>query len=100
MSKFAQAGAAEGNLASDANERFAQRLAEELSGVLGVGIALEGVTMAGETPVTIEAKCLVDGQIRDLVGRGPTILDASRDLIRVAAELRLAAAWWRIVGPA
>lgn len=83
----------------DANERFAQRLADELSGVLGVGIALEAVSVEGETPVTIRAHCLVDGQVREMTGTGPTILDASRDLIRAAAELRLAAAWWRIVGP-
>ena len=85
--------------AIDANERFAARLAAELEGVLGVGIALESVTVTGQTPVTIEATCLVDGQIRDLRGTGPTILDAARDLIRRAAEVRLAAAWWRIVGP-
>ena len=86
-------------VAVDANERFAQRLADELSGVLGVGIALQMVSVEGETPVAIRATCLVDGQIRDLTGTGATILEASRDLIRAAAELRLAAAWWRIVGP-
>ena len=85
--------------AVNANERFAQRLAEELSGVLGVGIALEAVSIEGERPVTILATSLVDGQVRDLRGTGETILDASRDLIRGAAELRLAAAWWRLVGP-
>ncbi len=84
----------------EANERFAQRLALELSGVLGVGIAVEHVSVAGEVPVSIVARCLVDGQVRELAATGPTMLDAARDLIRAAAELRLAAAWWRIVGPA
>jgi hypothetical protein len=83
----------------DANERFAERLAREVEGVLGVGIALDEVSLEGETPVTIHATCLADGQLRELVGTGPTILEASRDLIRAAAELRLAAAWWRLVGP-
>lgn len=84
---------------ADANERFAQRLADELAEVLGVGIALETVSVEGQTPVTIQATCLVDGQVRAIVGSGETILEAARDLIRAAAELRLAAAWWRIVGP-
>ncbi len=83
----------------EANERFAQRLADELVGVLGRGVSLDAVTVEGETPVTIRATCLVDGQVRELAGTGPTLLDAARDLIRAAAELRLAAAWWRIVGP-
>ena len=83
----------------DANEQFAARLAAEIEGVLGVGIALEDVSLEGETPVTIRATCLVDGQARQLSGTGATILDAARDLIRAAAELRLAAAWWQIVGP-
>ncbi|HYL41661.1 MAG TPA: hypothetical protein VET90_10155 [Candidatus Binatus sp.] len=86
--------------ATEANERFAERLAEDLSRVLGVGIALESVTLDGQTPVMIEASGLVDGQVRELRGVGPTILEASRDLIRRAAELRLAAAWWRMIGPA
>jgi hypothetical protein len=85
--------------APDANERFAERLAEELTGVLGVGIALESVTLEGESPVTIRATCLVDGEIRHLSGTGSTILEAARELIRGAAELRLAAAWWRMIGP-
>ncbi|HEY2916347.1 MAG TPA: hypothetical protein VGI98_03940 [Candidatus Limnocylindrales bacterium] len=86
--------------AVDANERFAERLAHEIEGVLGVGIALESVSLEGELPVRILASCLVDGQIRELAGSGDTILEASRDLIRRAAELRLTAAWWRLVGPA
>jgi hypothetical protein len=85
---------------ADANERFAARLGEELSGVLGVGIALDSVSVEGESPVTIRASCLVDGQVRDLEATGDTMLEAARELIRAAAELRLAAAWWRMVGPA
>lgn len=88
-----------GSPAVDANQRFAERLAREVEGVLGVGIALDEVSLEGETPVTIRATCLVDGQLREFAGTGPTILEASRDLIRAAAELRLAAAWWRLVGP-
>lgn len=83
----------------DADEQFAERLAREVEAVLGVGIALESVSMAGEVPVTIRATCLADGQIRELEGTGATLVEASRDLIRRAAELRLAAAWWRLVGP-
>jgi hypothetical protein len=92
--------APEPGAAADANDRFAQRLAEEIAGVLGVGIALEAVSVEGETPVRLRATCMVDGQVRELAGTGATMLDAARDLIRAAAELRLAAAWWRMVGPA
>jgi hypothetical protein len=92
--------AAGGSGQADANEQFAKRLAREVEGVLGVGIALQHVSLAGELPVQIRATCLVDGLARELLGEGATILEASRDLIRRAAELRLASAWWRLVGPA
>lgn len=83
----------------DANQRFAERLAREVEGVLGVGIALTDVSLEGDSPVSIHATCLVDGQLREFVGTGSTILEASRELIRAAAEVRLGAAWWRLVGP-
>jgi hypothetical protein len=94
---------------ADADARFGERLAREIEGVLGVGIAVNEVAVdgpgegagegSGEGPATIHATCLVDGQARELVGTGDTLLEAARDLIRAAAELRLASAWWRLVGP-
>ena len=104
---------AEAGSRADANARFGERLAREIEGVLGVGIAVNEVAVdgpgegagegtgegTGEGPATIHATCLVDGQARELVGTGDTLLEAARDLIRAAAELRLASAWWRLVGP-
>lgn len=86
---------------AEANARFGERLAREIEGVLGVGIAADALDVEGDgnQSATIGAMCLVDGQPRVLTGHGASLLEASRDLIRAAAELRLAAAWWRIVGP-
>jgi hypothetical protein len=84
---------------SEAEARFAERLAEEVQAVLGMGLVIDSVSLAGEGPVAILATCLVDGQTRDLAVQGETLLDASRELIRAAAELRLAAAWSRLVTP-
>lgn len=86
---------------AEAEARFGERLAREIEGVLGVGIAVNdvAVTSDGDGPATIRATCLVDGQARELTGVGESLLEAARDLIRSAAELRLSAAWWRLVGP-
>jgi hypothetical protein len=77
----------------DADARFAARLGEEIRGVLGPAIELDGVTVMGEGPVSLIAACRVDGRRHDVVGEGATLLDASRSLIRAAAELRLTEAW-------
>lgn len=88
-----------GRRMTEAEERFAERLAEDLEQVLGQGIIVRDVEIASDGPVFIRVACLVDGQIRELEARGETMLEAYREVIRAAAELRLAAAWWQIVGP-
>jgi hypothetical protein len=85
---------------TDAEAAFAARLAEDLERVLGEGIAIADLELHGEGPVRIRAACLVDGSVREIEGTGETSLEAYQELVRQAAELRLAAAWWRIVGPA
>lgn len=88
-----------GRRMTEAEERFAERLAEDLEQVLGQGIIVRDVEIASDGPVFIRVACLVDGQIRELEARGETMLEAYREVIRAAAELRLASAWWQIVGP-
>lgn len=83
---------------TEAQAKFADRLAEEVQAVLGPSITIETVTITGEGPVTIVADCRTDGRLDAIAGRGATLLDASRDLITAAAELRLGAAWQRLMG--
>jgi hypothetical protein len=84
---------------SEADARYAERLAVDLERVLGVGIAIDDLELVGEGPVTIRAALLVEGQVREIEATGETSLEAYQGLVRAAAELRLAAAWWRLVGP-
>ncbi len=84
---------------SDADARFADRLADEVQAILGVGLLIEGLTRHDDGSVELRASCLLDGQAADVVVEGETLLDASRELIRVVAERRLVAAWNRLVAP-
>ena len=82
---------------TEAQARFADRLAEEVQAVLGPSIAIETVEISGDGPVTIIANCRTADRLEAVTGRGPTLLDASRDLITAAAEHRLGAAWHRLL---
>ena len=84
-----------------ADERFAARLADDLGRVLGEGIILDEITVEGEgtSGVDLHATCLFDGRIDAFTGRGETLTAAAADLIRVAAEYRLAVAWRTLVAP-
>lgn len=84
---------------TEADVRFAERLAEDVQRVLGLGLVVESINSAGRGPVTLRATCLVEGRPTELEVEGETLLDASRALIRAAAELRLGAAWTRLVAP-
>jgi len=106
----AELGAGSGELAADADEaaepvrmteaeaRFAARLAEDLEQVLGVGIAVADLEIEGEGPVRIRAALLAEGAVQDIEGTGENSLEAYRALMRAAAELRLTKAFWRMVG--
>lgn len=82
-----------------AEAQLAARLAEDLERILGTGILIEDLEIEGEGPVTISVACLVDGRSREIRVEGESAIDAMSDIIRAAAELRLEAAFWQMVGP-
>jgi hypothetical protein len=86
---------------NEADERFAARLAEDVGRVLGEGIFLQEITVEDErAAVVLEAMCLFDGRAWTIRGRGETLPAAASDLIRAAAEYRVAMAWRTLVAPA
>jgi hypothetical protein len=84
---------------NDTEARLAERLATDLERVLGTGILVEDVEIVGDGPVVVRIACLVDGQAREIHAQGETVLEAMSDVIRLAAETRLASAFWQMVGP-
>ena len=89
-----------GRIVNDAEARLAERLAADLERVLGTGILIEDLEIEGDGPVTISVACLVDGTSREIHAEGASAIAAISSVIRLAAELRLTAAFWQMVGPA
>jgi hypothetical protein len=87
---------------NDAEERFAERLAADLAQVLGVGVLVDDVVLgvADGGGATVTATLLAGPRAETIVARGETVLALYEPIIRRAAELRLADAFWRMVGPA
>ncbi len=83
---------------NDAETQLAERLAIDLERVLGTGILIDDLEIEGEGPVTINVACLVDGQSREIHAEGESAIDAMSNVVRLAAELRLSAAFWQMVG--
>jgi hypothetical protein len=84
---------------NDAEERLAIRLATDLERILGTGILVQDLEITGDGPVTISVACLVDGKARTIQADGESAVDAMSIVIRLAAEMRLTAAFWQMVGP-
>ena len=84
---------------NDAEARLAERLAVHLERVLGTGVLIQDLEISGDGPVAIDVACLVDGQAREIHAEGENAVDAIGVVIRAAAELRLSAAFWQLVGP-
>ena len=85
---------------NDAEERFAERLAVDLERVLGAGIAVDDIELsASDEQATVRATLLVEGRIETVEISGPDVVALYRPLIERAAEIRLAAAFWRMTGP-
>ncbi|HEX2756785.1 MAG TPA: hypothetical protein VHM48_15045 [Candidatus Limnocylindrales bacterium] len=85
---------------NDAEERFAERLAVDLERVLGAGLAVDDIELsAAEDECSVRATLLVEGRIETIEVSAPDIVALYRPLIERAAEIRLAGAFWRMVGP-
>ena len=84
---------------NDAEARLAERLTDDLERILGTGVLIQDLEITGEGPVAIHVACLVDGQAREIHAEGENAVEAIGVVIRAAAELRLSAAFWQVVGP-
>jgi hypothetical protein len=85
---------------NDAEERFAARLAEDLERVLGIGIAIDDVELGLEPEAAhVTATLLLDGRVETIEADGPDLISLYRPLVERAAEVRLASAFWQMIGP-
>ncbi|MEO5939888.1 MAG: hypothetical protein ABIZ72_03085 [Candidatus Limnocylindrales bacterium] len=85
---------------NDAERQFAERLAEDLDRVLGAGLAIDDLELtAGASDSHVRATILIDGRIETIEATAPDVVGLYRPLLERAAEVRLGAAFWRMVGP-
>jgi hypothetical protein len=85
---------------NDAEEQFAERLAVDLEQVLGAGIAIDGIELTHDEGVArVRATLLVEGRVETIEAEAPDDVALYRPIIERAAELRLGAAFWRMIGP-
>jgi len=84
---------------TDAEARYAERLAADLDQVLGAGVVLDDLRISGDGPVEITVTCVVDGRVETTAVRGETLLEATREVVRTVAEIRLRLAFWQMAGP-
>ena len=86
---------------NDAEERFAQRLSEDLERVLGAGIAIDDVDLEvpDSGPARVRATLLIGERIETIEASGPDVLALYRPIVERAAELRLQSAFWRMIAP-
>jgi UDP-3-O-[3-hydroxymyristoyl] glucosamine N-acyltransferase len=84
---------------TEAEAQFAERLASDLEHALGEGMIVAAVEIETDERTIIRLAYLVEGQVRAVEVTGATPADAYREAMRAAADLRLAGAWWQIVGP-
>ncbi len=85
---------------NDAEERFAARLSVDLEQVLGAGIAIDDIELtADDGRAHVQATLLFEGRIETIEATAADVVGLYRPLMERAAELRLGAAFWRMVGP-
>jgi hypothetical protein len=87
---------------SEADQRFAERLAEDLARILGTGILIDRLKFADDAddgPARIRVLCLFDGRMEALEAEGETRLEAYNRLIVKAAEFRLGLAARNMIAP-
>jgi hypothetical protein len=87
---------------SEADQRFAERLAEDLARILGTGILIDQLEFADDAddrPARIRIMCLFDGRMEALEAEGKTRLEAYNRLVVKAAEFRLGLAARNMIAP-
>lgn len=85
---------------NDAEERFADRLAEDIERVLGVGIAIDEVEVhVGDGTATVSATLLIGDRVERIEAAGRDVVALYRPILQRAAEMRLRNAFWQMVGP-
>jgi hypothetical protein len=86
---------------NDAEERFAERVAEDLERVLGAGIAIDDIELSSVNGgAAARVTLLIEGRVETIEVSGPDVVALYRPVVERAAELRLGGAFWRMVGPA
>ena len=88
---------------NDAEERFAERLAQDLERVLGVGIAVDDIELhVGEEGggARVRATLIAGPRTETIEAEAASVLGLYRPIIQAAAELRLRDAFWQMIGPA
>ena len=85
---------------NDAEERFAERLADDIERVLGVGIAIGDIELdVGDGTAKVAATLLIGERVETIEAVGEDVLALYRPIVERAAELRLRTAFWQMVGP-
>lgn len=85
---------------TEAEERFAERLGVDLERVLGAGIAIDDIELSAvDGRARVRATLLVEGRVETIAAEASDVPALYRPVMERAAELRLGAAFWRMVGP-
>jgi hypothetical protein len=87
---------------TDAEEQFADRLAEDIERVLGVGILVDDVRIErgeGRRGARVTATLMVGSRIETIEAAGTSVLALYLPILQRAAELRLREAYWQLIGP-
>jgi len=85
---------------NDAEERFAERLADDIERVLGIGIAIGDVELhVADGAARVVATLLIGDRVETIDAVGDDIPALYRPIVERAAELRLRTAFWQMVGP-
>ena len=85
---------------NDAEERFAERLSQDLKNVLGIGIAVEGLEISQhEGTKRVQVSILYDGRIDTIEAWAPDDASLYRLLMTRAAELWRVSAFSGLSGP-
>lgn len=84
---------------NDAEERFAERLADELAPVVGPAMRVDRVELQVGSVAHVAATIRVGTRVETIEATGPDVLALYRPIVERAAELRLGDAFRRVVEP-